>query len=159
MMKKKQNKKSFLLYQDQREVVESLSDKQAGKLFKAIFQHADGEQPKLDSTLKIVFIPIRQALDRFKENYDKVCEINRKNVNKRWKQARKDIKVYDCIRPHTNEHDSDSDSDIKKEDRLLREKAQGKQKTPLEYDSRIFESLSAKRVRKLKAEKETTNAD
>jgi len=109
MTTKQTNKKSFLLYQDQKEVVESLTDKQAGRLFKAIFKYSGGEKPELSPNLKVVFIPIRQALDRFRENYEKVCKVNKKNITKRWKQARKGTKVYDRIRTNTNRKDSDSD--------------------------------------------------
>ena len=61
-------KKSILLYQDQKEVFDTLTDEQAGKLIKAIFQYQEnGESILDDSLLKIIMIPIRQAIDRNNE--------------------------------------------------------------------------------------------
>jgi len=105
------NKKSFLLYTDQKEVVDSLTDNQAGKLYKAVYAHAVGENYPLNAFLSSVFIPIRQSLDRAKENYERVSRINSQNAKKRWNQPQKDAKLYDRIRSNANAYDSDSDSD------------------------------------------------
>jgi len=104
-------KNSFLLYQDQREVVEKLTDMQAGRLFKAIFQHNDGEKLDLDPILSVVFIPIRQTLDRCKENYEKKSKVNSDSANKRWEQARNNANACERIPENAKAYDSDSDSD------------------------------------------------
>jgi hypothetical protein len=78
-------KKSLLLYLDQKEVFDTLSDVQAGILIKAIFQYEfDKTLSELDPFLKIIFIPIRQAIDRNTERYDNVCKRNFENIGKRW---------------------------------------------------------------------------
>lgn len=60
---------SFILYTEQKEIIDKLSDEQAGKLIKAIYEYAEkGEMPKLDSLLDIIIIPFKQALDRNNEN-------------------------------------------------------------------------------------------
>lgn len=76
-----ENKKdSFILYLDDKEIYDLLSDEDAGKLIKAIFEYMKtGEEPKLDKSLLIVFIPIKKYLDRNKIKYEKICERNRNN--------------------------------------------------------------------------------
>ncbi len=122
--KMKAIKKSFILYQDIEEVVDSLTDDKAGRLFKAILDYSRGEKPILSPTLMIVFIPIRQSLDRFKINYEKVSKINSANANKRWNKPQKDAKTSDSMRTNANgyDSDSDSDSDIYKKKHLLKDK-------------------------------------
>lgn len=67
------SKESFILFTEQKEVFENLSDEQAGQLIKAIFGYIDnGEEPQLDITLKMAFIPIRQNLDRNNEKWEDV---------------------------------------------------------------------------------------
>lgn len=104
-------KKSFLLYKDQEEIIDNLTDKQAGRLFKAVFDYARGDKPVLSQSMSVIFISIRQTIDRNKENYEKVCEINRKNAKKRWEKIPTNTKVSDGMRPHAKAYDSDSDSD------------------------------------------------
>jgi hypothetical protein len=60
-----QGKKSFLLYTDQREVFEELTDEDAGKLIKHIFAYVNDESPETnDKLLKIAFLPIKTQLKR-----------------------------------------------------------------------------------------------
>lgn len=67
------NKESFILFTEQKEVFENLSDEQAGQLIKAIFSYIDtGQIPQLELTLKMAFIPIRQNLDRNNEKWEDI---------------------------------------------------------------------------------------
>lgn len=60
-----QGKKSFVLYTDQREVFEELTDEDAGKLIKHIFAYVNDENPETnDKLLKIAFLPIKTQLKR-----------------------------------------------------------------------------------------------
>ncbi len=72
-------KKSFQLYNDYREIFDGLSREEAGALIQAIFAHESGEETQLDGMLKIIFIPIRQQLNRDREKYESVCERNAEN--------------------------------------------------------------------------------
>lgn len=85
--------KSFILYTEQREVVESLSDEQAGKLFKGIYRYIEGEDVEFDGILKIAFIPIKQNLDRNKEKWNEVKEKRKQagklGAEKRWNDDKK----------------------------------------------------------------------
>ena len=58
-------KKSFVLYTDQREVFDELTDEDAGKLIKIIFAYVNDENPEItDRLLKIAFLPIKTQLKR-----------------------------------------------------------------------------------------------
>lgn len=66
-------KDSFILYTEQKEVVDKLTDEQAGKLFKAIYEYAETDKmPQLDSLLDIVVIPFKQSMDRNTEKWEEI---------------------------------------------------------------------------------------
>ena len=82
-------KDSFILYTEQKEVIDKLSDEQAGKLIKAIYEYVETEKmPELDPLLDIVIIPFKQNLDRNKEKYNKISEIRAKAGAKGGKQRK-----------------------------------------------------------------------
>lgn len=117
-------KDSFILYLEQKEILDMLTDEEAGKLIKAIFEYENtGTIPKLDKSLQLAFIPIKSSLDRNKEKYEKVVERNKKNIEKRWqkedtkntsgKSGKKENTKNtdnDNERDSDNEHDNESDS-------------------------------------------------
>ena len=83
-------KESFILFNDFRESFNELSNEEAGILIKAIFDYtATGIEPKLDKLLKLVFIPIKQCIDRNSQNYETIknarSEAGKKGMEKRWK--------------------------------------------------------------------------
>lgn len=58
-------KDSFIMYKDQKEIFNNLSDAQAGKLIKAVFEYVDTGQTKIDEKIiKMAFISIKQQIDR-----------------------------------------------------------------------------------------------
>lgn len=60
-----EGKKSFILYCDQREIFDQLSNEQAGELIKHIYKYVNDEDPISESTLiNMAFTPIKQALKR-----------------------------------------------------------------------------------------------
>lgn len=66
-------KNSFILYYDQGEILEKLSDEEAGKLIKKVFQYAKTrEEPELKNVLGIAFIPFKQAIDRNTEKWEEI---------------------------------------------------------------------------------------
>ncbi len=67
-------KKSFLLHIDSLEILNDLSDDQAGKLFKAIYSHQIDGEISLDQITKMVFLPFRNQFERDNEKYVKTCE-------------------------------------------------------------------------------------
>ena len=82
-------KDSFILYTEQKEIFDNLSDEEAGQLIKAIFDYAEtGKISNLNKTLKLLFIPIRQDLDRNSDKWEKTKEkrslAGKKGMQKRW---------------------------------------------------------------------------
>jgi len=68
-------KNSFLLYNDQSDMIEKLTDKQAGVLLKKIYTYNNnGRMPPdiKDPVLDMVFTSIKTSLDR---DYIKYCEV------------------------------------------------------------------------------------
>lgn len=60
-----EGKKSFVLYADQREIFEELSNEDAGKLIKHIFAYISDENPQSDDKiLRLAFLPIKTQLKR-----------------------------------------------------------------------------------------------
>ena len=66
-----EGKKSFVLYTDQREVFDELSDEDAGRLIKHIFSYVNDENPSTDNLLlKVAFLPIKTQLKRDLKMWD-----------------------------------------------------------------------------------------
>lgn len=66
-----QNKKSFLLYADQKALFDSLSDKEAGALIKHIFDYVNDMDPQTNlKILKVAFEPIKNQLRRDLKNWE-----------------------------------------------------------------------------------------
>ena len=65
-------KNSFILYHDQKEIIDELSDEQAGKLLKAIYEYNINKKINLTGALKLIFIPFKTSFDRNDEKWDEV---------------------------------------------------------------------------------------
>lgn len=118
-------KNSFVLYTEQKEVIDNLSDEDAGKLFKGIFEYALGNEPEFNNLLKLVFIPIRQQLERNAKKYSEIKEkrriagakggkqkvANLANANfAKQSQANLAVNVHDNV--HVNDNDNVNDINI-----------------------------------------------
>ena len=110
-------KKTLILFTELKEVFDTLSDEQAGQLIKAIFEYEQTNiLPDLQGLLKIVFIPIRQSIDRNRVKYDNVCERNKENIGKRWnKNNTKNTSGKIGINKNTKNTDKDKDKDKDKD--------------------------------------------
>ena len=72
------NRDSFVLYADSLDILDLLSDEQAGQLFRAIRSYVNGDDlPELDQVTKIAFVPIKNHLDRDAEKYEQICKKRR----------------------------------------------------------------------------------
>jgi len=67
-------KKSFLLHIDSLDILDDLSNGQAGVLFKAIKAYQHDEEFPLDSIVKIAFSPFKNQFIRDDDKYVKTCE-------------------------------------------------------------------------------------
>jgi len=75
-----QGKKSFLLYCDMIYSFEALTDEQAGKLIKIVFEYVNDRDPVIeDQLLNFAFTTIKVALKRDLEEWKKICDRNSKN--------------------------------------------------------------------------------
>lgn len=73
------NKKSFIMYVDQLEVLDCMSDEQGGKLLRAAYAYHKGDQAELDKCLqdpvvKVAFVNIRNAFEANAEKYEAKCK-------------------------------------------------------------------------------------
>lgn len=68
--------KAFLLYHDNREIINRLDDKQAGQLFKAIFEYeVDGNiKQGLDPVSDMALHIFKINLDKARADYEKKCK-------------------------------------------------------------------------------------
>jgi len=65
-------KKSFVLYSDQKELFEHLTNEQSGKLIKHIFQYVNDENPTCeDAIVNLAFITIKASLKRDLQKWEK----------------------------------------------------------------------------------------
>mgnify|MGYP000618977988 CR=1 FL=1 len=77
-------KKSFILYQDQKDIFDILTDEQAGILVKEMFNYVSTLSKPIieDPVLNMAFVSIKSTLDRDYEKYKKICERNKNNGGK-----------------------------------------------------------------------------
>lgn len=91
----------FLLERGQKEILDELTNEEAGIIFKAIYEYeTTGEIPKLEKSLKIVFKQFKIKLDYYDGRYNKICERNRKNIQNYWDKIRNTTE-YDRIQSNT----------------------------------------------------------
>ena len=72
-------KDNFLLKKSQIDVFKGLSNEDAGLLIKGIFDYVNDGESGLDGYLKVIFIPIKNEIDKNEERYDEVCKKNKNN--------------------------------------------------------------------------------
>ena len=119
-------KKSFLIYDDWGDLVETLPDEDKGRVFSALFRFsATGEvgdlsNPAADMLLKVM---IKQLRDD-KEKYDRKCEKNKENSAKRFNDGYRTISNdNDGYRTMTDkDKDKDKELDKDKEKESLKDK-------------------------------------
>ena len=92
-----------------RQSLAGLDDAQIGRVFMAALAYAeDGKAPRLSQVEGMAFSFIRGDIDRARVAYEKRCEKNRENIQKRWGTDdpgtdSEDTSVYDGIRTNTND--------------------------------------------------------
>ena len=70
-----EDKNSFILYRDNKELWEELTNEQAGNLIKHIYRYINDENPEAPDTLTgLLFIPIKQSFKRDLKKYNKSKE-------------------------------------------------------------------------------------
>jgi len=75
-----ENKKAFILYTDQKELFDQLSNDKAGELIKHIFKYVTDENPiNSDALINMAFTSIKQQLKRDLKKWEKRAESSRLN--------------------------------------------------------------------------------
>lgn len=112
-------KKSFILYTDTLAVLDTLTDDQAGKLFRAIKSYHETGDANLEGIFNAVFSPFKVQFERDGAKYQKRCESNKNNGLKggrpRADKTQKNPMGYLQTQSNPIKPDSDSDSDSDKE--------------------------------------------
>jgi hypothetical protein len=114
-------KKSFVIHIDSLNVLDDLTDEQAGKLFKAIKAYQNNENIELESIIKIAFSPFKNQFSRDLGSYKNRCEQNKINGLKGgrpkkqngFQESEKTELVIQKPKKADSDSDSDSDSDNK----------------------------------------------
>lgn len=100
---------TFLLPHDIGEILNLLTDSEAGQIIKAVFDYEiNSVEPEFsDRTMQIVFFDIKRFLDSNRENYEKVCRRRSESAKKRWvghsessnesSKMQKDANACNCI--------------------------------------------------------------
>ena len=76
---RKMDRKSFVMYLDSLEILDELTDEEAGKLFKAIKLYQLEQRIELKGILKALFISFKNIFDRDLKKYKSVVDRNRQN--------------------------------------------------------------------------------
>lgn len=98
--------KGFVVYGDIEESLNELTDEQVAKLFRGMVSYFNtGKEPKFSGLMKMVFIPIRQQMDRDTDKYEKKCAKNRESIQKYWDKVKADTNEYERIRTNTDEYE------------------------------------------------------
>ena len=99
-------KKGFLLLNNQIEIIETLTDEQAGQLLKAFYDYNLGKEIKLNGLMLTVFSNFKIVFDENEQKYQKTCEKNKKNIENYWKRVKEqNTNEYDRIQSNTNEYE------------------------------------------------------
>jgi uncharacterized protein with gpF-like domain len=104
------NRKSFIIHKDSLDILDKLSDEQAGKLFKAIYFYQKTQKiPQLDFALDLVFTSFFNQFKRDDENYKITCEARKIAGSKGGKQ--KVANASNCLQKVANLADSKNESE------------------------------------------------
>jgi hypothetical protein len=107
-------RKSFILHIDTLEVLDRLTDEQAGQLFKAIRCHQLGMECHLEFGIEMALLPFTIQFSRDEAKYSVVCERNKTNGSKGGRPSNakpKETQITQVVKNKPKKADSDSDSD------------------------------------------------
>jgi len=114
-------RKSFIIHMDSLVVLDSLTDEQAGQLFKKIYDYNKPKEPNetqitqsVNQIIDLVFIPFKAQFDRDSAKYQAVCERNKKNGmmgGRRTQRTQSPPVAPDSKSDSKKDSDKDSDKD------------------------------------------------
>lgn len=105
----KKNYQSITIYKDMEPLLLELTDEEAGKVFKAIFQFSchgeDTDFSDRDRMVRSAWRAIKMKLEAGEAHRKEISEINTANVKKRYDRKKSDTNEYDRIESNTQEYD------------------------------------------------------
>jgi len=113
----KSPQKSFILHLDSLQILDEMTDEQAGQLFKAIKDYHSGKELETSQLIRIAFNSFKQQFAREAIKYQKVCERNRANGAKggrppnQPKESQNNPLGFSKTQGNPKNLDSDNDSD------------------------------------------------
>lgn len=130
-------RKSFVLHIDSLDILDDLDNEQVAMLFRAIKDHQNGIEPKLDQITKMVFLPFKNQFNRDDEKYIKTCEARAKAGSKGGKakvanasNGKQMLANQANLADSDNNSDSDSDSGSNSNNESGNEKGKSGRFTP-----------------------------
>ena len=116
-------RKSFIVHKDSLDILEDLTDEQAGQLLKAIWRYQRGEEVKLAPLVKVAFNPFKHQFIRDDEKYETTCKRRAEAGSRGGKQkvANASKSKQTVAKVADNKNKNKSKSDIK--ENTIKEKA------------------------------------
>ncbi|MDR0462759.1 MAG: DUF6291 domain-containing protein [Pseudomonadales bacterium] len=118
----KKEKKSFVLYTDLIKRTARLTTEQKGKLFEAILQYENGQEPHFDDPkVEGMFYSVQIDLDDNAEKYKEKCKKNADAAKARWERERVQAQQSESMRTYASasapmhDHAKRADSEIDSE--------------------------------------------
>lgn len=109
------DKKSFILFTDRKEQINMLTDEQAGKLIKAVFEYVDtGTVTESDDfAVNLLFSIFKSQIDENAGKYKERCEKNRQIAleRERKKRERNNTNVQEREQAYTKSTDTDTETE------------------------------------------------
>lgn len=111
-----ENKNKIIVYKDWIDIFNPLTDEEAGKLIKHLFQYVNDQDPVApDRITELLFAPIKSTLKRDLTKYRKIIERNRANGSKAGQKKETNTQINPVgevgIKEHPLEADKDKDRD------------------------------------------------
>jgi len=132
-------RKSFLLHIDSLDILDDLSNEEAGQLFNAIRSYQKGDQVDLTGLIKVAFSPFKNQFTRDDEKYKNLCEKNRLIAENRYKNnPTKSTTGNQSLPQPTKSTDNDSKSDSDNDSDSIKHIDQDKLDR-LKYEREAFE--------------------
>jgi hypothetical protein len=144
-------RKSFILHKDSLDVLDDLSDEQAGQLFKAIKAYQCEGQIELNALIKIAFSPFKNQFMRDENKYQNIVDRNKINGSRGGRPNKQKEPSGLSGNPKNPEKPQKADSDSKSDSKSDSEKNKTKDQSSI--DPEFFEQFWNSGIRKVNKKK------
>lgn len=144
-------RKSFILHKDSLDVLDDLSDEQAGQLFKAIKAYQCEGQIELNALIKIAFSPFKNQFMRDENKYQNIVDRNKINGSRGGRPNKQKEPTGLSGNPKNPEKPQKADSDSKSDSKSDSEKNKTLDQSAI--DPELFEQFWTSGIRKVNKKK------